>query len=124
MTEWKPTIGKWHDEDNYRMIEPAWRQMLDAASEYKEVKEVQTILTQLGRRNITAYDIWMYVIGYLLYQKNAELKKYMSDQMISKIHAFSSQSQSIYEYTGLVLKECHISDAVIEEFMEEIQANK
>lgn len=123
MTEWKPTISKWLDEDNYSIIKPAWRRMLDVASEYKEVKTVQTILIQLGHRNITAYDIQEYVIGYLLHQKGVDLKNYMADSMIAKIHAFSLQSQNIYDYTALVLKECHISDAVIEEFIEEIQAN-
>lgn len=123
MAEWRPTIGKWCDEDHYSIIKPAWRRMLDAASEYEEVKTVQTILTRLGRRNITAYDIQGYVIGYLLHQRGVDLKNDMPDSMIAQIHAFSSRSQNIYDYTVLVLKECHVSDAVIEEFVEEMQAD-
>lgn len=121
MAKWKPTIGKWHDEDNYNMIKPTWRQMLDAVSEYEEAKEVQTVLRQLGHRNLTGDDIRMYVIGYLLNQTDISLKKYIPDSMIAKIHSFSSQSQNIYDYTALVLKECHISDAVIEEIIDEFQ---
>ena len=119
MAEWKPTIGKWYDEENYNIVEPAWRRMLDVASEYKEVNTVQTVLVQLGNRNIKSFDIRMYVIGYLLHQKDVELKNYMPDSMISNIRSFTSQSQNIYDYTALVLKECHVSDAVIEEFIEE-----
>ena len=119
MAEWKPTIGKWYDEENYNIVEPTWRRMLDVASEYQEVNTVQTVLVQLRNRNITSFDIRMYVIGYLLYQKDVDLSNYMQDSMISNIRSFSSQSQNIYEYTALVLKECHVSDAVIEEFIEE-----
>lgn len=124
MAEWKPTIGKWNDEDNYNMMEPTWRRMLNAAFEYPEVKEVQTVLSQLGRRNLTGDDIRMYVIGYLLNQKNVDLEIYLSDKMISKILVFSSQSQNIYEYTALALIECHVCDAEIEEIMEEIQSRR
>ena len=116
MTEWKPTVEKWQDEDNYNIVKPAWRRMLDKTLEYKESKEVLTVLTQLGRRNLTGDDIQMYVIGYLLHQKNVDLEEYMSDNMISRVQAFSSKCQNIYVYTVFVLKECHVSDAVIDEF--------
>lgn len=119
MAEWKPTIGKWNDEENYNIVKPAWRRMLDVASEYSEAEEVQTILRQLGHRNLTGDDIRMYVIGYLLYQKDVDLKNYMPDSMIATIHAFSSQSQNIYDYTALVLKECHVSNAMVQCFSQQ-----
>lgn len=114
--EWKPTIGKWNDEDNYDIKESLWRRMLNVASKYEEVKDVQEMLHRLSSRNLYGDRIRMYIIGYVLYQKNENLKEYLSDEMISNIHDFSAQSKSIFDYTVFVMKECHVSAAVIDEF--------
>ena len=43
MAEWEPTLGKWYDEENYNIVEPEWRRMLDVASEYKMVGQRPTL---------------------------------------------------------------------------------
>ncbi|MBQ8510879.1 MAG: hypothetical protein IJ493_13340 [Clostridia bacterium] len=115
---WKPTIGKWDDEDHYDMKEPLWRTMLNYASKFEEVKDVQQTIRWLNSKNLYNDLIRIYTIGYVLHKKNVDIKKEfnLSDKTISKINDFSQRSNNISEYTILVMKECNVSDEIIAEF--------
>ncbi len=115
MSGWEPTIGKWDDIENFDIQTPIWRRMLNTIAEYDDFKNVFMILKVLGNWNITGDEIRQYVIGYAMVQKELDLKLFVSEDMIRKINYYSSKSSNIHEYTKRVLKECHVSEAVIDE---------
>lgn len=115
MSEWKPTVGKWNDTENYDIQTPIWRRMLNSISEYEDSKEVMKILILLGGWNLTGDEIRMYIIGYVINQKGLNLSEFVSEETIQKIQDYSIHSKNIKEYTKKILKECHVSNAVIDE---------
>lgn len=115
MIEWKPTLGKWNDNENYDIQIPIWRRMLNSISKYEDSKDVQKILILLESWNLTGDEIRMYVIGYVINKKGLNLSEFISEEMIQKIQDCSIHSKNIKQYTKKILKECHVSNAVIDE---------
>ena len=96
MENWKPTMGKWNDEENYIMMEPTWKRALafarvqyDAANAFFEYKD------GLEKRNISCLDFTQKVLSVLVNEINRK------DDIVLSVAALCR----VAEKTGITLEE-------------------
>ena len=116
--EWKSTISKWDDEENYEIKEPLWKQMLRVAAKHGDITSLQETLLWLHNKNMTGDSIRIKIIGYYLCQLHVDLEKELSfsKQEVIDIINFSNQFETIDECTVYVMKELNIAKELIDEY--------
>ncbi len=67
MSEFRPTIGKWNDLENYDIEEPDWRQVLELADRYRDAGDVRKIMSWIVERRIENDYRLNYIASYGLY---------------------------------------------------------
>lgn len=120
MGEWKPTIGKWNDYENYDIDEPTWRQVLNLARKYRDVSDVIEVLTWINNRGIEN-DAWNeYISAYGLIGKTACTEDELSDILFSggtaAVIEFTKNSSDLDEYAENVFRSTELPEAIISEF--------
>ena len=71
MKTWEPTIGKWDDEENYTIIEPAWKRALAfARDQYNAANVFLEYKDGLEKRSISYFEFTQKVLSVLVNEIN------------------------------------------------------
>ena len=121
MSPWEPTIGRW-DDGSYDIKEPLWRQVLNRSVQYRSVDDVQKMIVHLNRWNLHGYTILIPIAGCRPRETCESLPEELGDlvsaDMLSDMLRFARERTTLAEYTARVLRSNRVSDAIIEEFLE------
>ena len=71
MKTWEPTIGKWDDEENYTIIEPAWKRALAfARDQYNAANVFLEYKDGLEKRSMNYFEFTQKVLSVLVNEIN------------------------------------------------------
>ena len=113
---WKPTVGKWNDDDNYDMKEPLWRNLLELAAHHGDIKKLQQIISWFNKQNMYGDYYKIVLIGCFLKQEEVGIEEYISEPFLSVITEITTDADAIEECAVCLLKKHNVAEEFIDEF--------
>lgn len=116
---WEPTIGKWADEENYVIKEPAWLQMLNASARYGGSRTLREILSWFGGKNLHGDHHWTLLTGCFLYLEGEDPRQWVGPRTRADILSLADGCGTIGACALRLLQREGIHEEFVEEFQEQ-----
>lgn len=113
---WEPAMGKWHDDENYDIKDPLWRELLELASHHGSTKRLRQVLTWFYKKNMHGDYYKILLIGCVLKKAGVRLDEYIGASYLALIDEMTGVGDTIDKYAVHLLKKEHAEEEVVEEF--------